>query len=94
MKKVQVPFYINIGTDEKPRKIPNPEYLAIRDEYTHFIENVVSENSKDIGIHMWYTRNWNSSELIHDMPNIERYMRVEQFINDNILKSSELKINN
>lgn len=47
MKKVQVPFYINIGTDEKPRKIPNPEYLAIRDEYTTLIQNVVSENSKD-----------------------------------------------
>jgi hypothetical protein len=39
---------------------------------------------------MWYTRNWNSSELVHNMPNLERYMRVEQFINDNILTSYQL----
>jgi hypothetical protein len=55
--------------------------------YPHFDDRFkstnprISENSGDIGIHMWYTRNWNSSELVHDMPNLERYIRVEEFIN-------------
>ena len=65
--------------------------------YPHFDDRFKSTNprispdSPDIGIHMWYTRQWNSSELIHGMSNYERYQNVEKFIQENLLvKSSEL----
>lgn len=44
----------------------------------------LSEDSKDIAIHMWYTRQWNSEMDVHGLPNSERYKRVEEF-----LRSSE-----
>jgi hypothetical protein len=43
----------------------------------------ISKDSSDIGIHMWFTRNWNSSEIIHGMSNIDRYNAVEKFIIEN-----------
>jgi len=42
----------------------------------------ISESSPDMGIHMWYTRQWNTSMDVHGLPNIERYNRVEKFIKD------------
>jgi hypothetical protein len=45
----------------------------------------ISEDSEDIGIHMWYTRNWNNSEDVHGMKNIDRYNVVEKFILENLL---------
>lgn len=42
----------------------------------------ISEESNDIGIHMWLTRQWTSSEIIHGLPNVERYNRVEKYIKE------------
>ena len=61
--------------------------------YPHFDERFKSTNprispdSPDIGIHMWYTRQWNSSELIHGMSNYERYQNVEKFIQENYVNT-------
>ena len=40
------------------------------------------ENSSDIGIHMWYTRQWNSPMDVHGLPNVERYNRVEKYLKE------------
>lgn len=40
------------------------------------------EDSKDIGIHMWYTREWSSQMDVWGLPNIERYKRIESFLNE------------
>jgi hypothetical protein len=60
--------------------------------YPHFDDRFKSTNprfskeSPDIGIHMWYTRQWNSTMDVWGQPNIERYNNVERYINENILK--------
>jgi hypothetical protein len=54
--------------------------------YPHFDETLkstnprINETSPDIGIHMWYTRQWNSDMDVHGLPNIERYNKVEEFL--------------
>lgn len=59
--------------------------------YPHFDERFKStnprldKNSKDIGIHMWYTRQWNSNMDVFGEPNIERYNKLEK----NILNNNE-----
>jgi hypothetical protein len=61
--------------------------------YPHFDERFKStnprldENSDDIGIHMWYTRQWNSTMDVWGLPNIERYNLVEKFIQSEIIFS-------
>lgn len=42
------------------------------------------EESPDIGIHMWYTRQWNSTMDVWGMRNIDRYDRVEKEILSNL----------
>lgn len=42
----------------------------------------IDERSNDIGIHMWFTRQWNNTMDIHGLPNIERYNRVEKYIKE------------
>jgi hypothetical protein len=55
--------------------------------YPHFDERFRSTNpridsdSKDIAIHMWYTRLWESPMDVHGIPNHERYRRIEQYLN-------------
>jgi hypothetical protein len=57
--------------------------------YPHFDERFKSTNpridkdSNDIAIHMWYTRQWNSDMDVWGLPNIERYNRIEKYINEN-----------
>jgi hypothetical protein len=57
--------------------------------YPHFDDRFKSTNpriekdSKDIAIHMWYTRQWNSDMDVWGLPNIERYNRIEKYINEN-----------
>lgn len=54
--------------------------------YPHFDERFKStnprlrEDSLDLGIHLWYTRQWNSNMDVWGLPNIERYNRVEKFL--------------
>jgi hypothetical protein len=54
--------------------------------YPHFDKTLkstnprINETSPDIGIHMWYTRQWNSDMDVHGLPNIERYNKVEEFL--------------
>jgi hypothetical protein len=54
--------------------------------YPHFDDRFkstnprISEKSKDIGIHMWYTRNWNSDMDVWGMPNRERYRLIEEYL--------------
>lgn len=43
----------------------------------------IDENSPDIGIHMWYTRQWNNSMDVHGMANIDRYNAVEKYLLEN-----------
>lgn len=56
--------------------------------YPHFDEKFkstnprISENSKDIGIHMWYTRNWNSNMDVWGIPNCKRYEMIESYLLD------------
>lgn len=59
--------------------------------YPHFDERFKSTNprlekdSDDIGIHMWYTRQWDSNMDVWGLPNIERYNKVEQYIKNNLI---------
>jgi hypothetical protein len=52
--------------------------------YPHFDDRFKSTNpridkdSKDIGIHMWYTRNWNSEMIVSGVRNIDRYIELEK----------------
>lgn len=54
--------------------------------YPHFDDRFKSTNprvdevSPDIGIHMWYTRQWDSEEDVHGMTNRQRYAAVEQYL--------------
>jgi hypothetical protein len=40
----------------------------------------IEEDSKDIGIHMWYVRDWFRNNIVHGMSNIERYSLLEKEI--------------
>jgi hypothetical protein len=80
----QEPYYMILWMlKEKGRKF---NYL-----YPHFDERFKSTNprvnkdSDDIAIHMWYTRQWESSMVVHDTPNSFRYNAVEEYINKNML---------
>lgn len=53
------------------------------DEYYKSTNPRIDEESKDIGIHMWYTRQWNNSMDVHGLPNIERYQRIEKYLTGN-----------
>ncbi len=63
--------------------------------YPHFDERFKStnprldKNSPDIGIHMWYTRNWFTNEDVHGMSNIDRYNAVETYILENLILENE-----
>lgn len=54
--------------------------------YPHFDDRFKStnprleKNSPDIGIHMWYTRQWDSNMYVWGMKNIDRYNRIENYI--------------
>jgi hypothetical protein len=58
--------------------------------YPHFDERFKStnprldESSDDIGIHMWYTRQWNSHMDVWGMSNIDRYNKIEKYLNDTL----------
>ena len=55
------------------------------DNYYKSTNPRISEESNDIGIHMWYTRTHESNMDVWGVPNKERYRRVEEFLkNDNI----------
>lgn len=43
----------------------------------------LSENSDDIGIHMWYTREWNQDFDVWGLPNKVRYERLEKMLLNN-----------
>ncbi len=51
--------------------------------YPHFDDYFKSTNprvdmeSNNIGIHAWYTRNWDQTFEVHGIPNVERYLRIE-----------------
>lgn len=51
--------------------------------YPHFDDYFKSTNprvdmvSNNIGIHAWYTRNWDQTFEVHGVPNVERYLRIE-----------------
>ena len=42
----------------------------------------ISENSEDIGIHMWYLRNWNESFDVCGEQNYIRYEKIEKYLNE------------
>ncbi len=49
-------------------------------KYLFFIaSDVYYEDSGDIGIHMWYTRQWNSEMDVWGMKNIDRYNKIKVF---------------
>lgn len=56
--------------------------------YPHFDDNLkstnprIEENSDDIAIHMWYTREWKSYMLVHGIHNIERYSRLQKLLKE------------
>jgi hypothetical protein len=41
----------------------------------------IKEDSADIAIHMWYTRQWQSPMDVHGMPNFLRYKKIEKYLN-------------
>lgn len=57
--------------------------------YPYFDDRFKSTNprlekeSPDIGIHMWYTRNWHEPFDVWGLPNRERYERVEKLLLNN-----------
>ena len=59
--------------------------------YPYFDERFKSTNprlekdSPDIGIHMWYTRQWDSQMDVWGMPNVDRYRLVEDYINKQLI---------
>jgi hypothetical protein len=67
--------------------------------YPHFDERFKSTNprlteeSEDIGIHMWYTRQWNSDMDVWGLPNVERYNEVENYICEKFTISTKKMIN-
>lgn len=75
----QEPYYMILWMLKDKRRKFN--YL-----YPHFDERFkstnprISKDSSDICIHMWYTRQWNSSMDVHGLPNISRYETVEKEI--------------
>lgn len=80
----QEPYYMILWMlKEKGRKF---NYL-----YPHFDERFKSTNprinhdTKDIAIHMWYTRQWESPMMVHDTPNSFRYNAIEEHIKKNML---------
>ena len=40
------------------------------------------EKSPDIGVHMWYTRQWDGDMDVHGVPNFERYNKIEEYLNE------------
>lgn len=42
----------------------------------------INKDSKDIGIHMWYVRQWNNNMDVWGMPNIDRYNKLEKYLNE------------
>jgi hypothetical protein len=42
----------------------------------------ITKESKDICIHMWYTREWDSELDVFGMTNINRYNTIEKYLND------------
>lgn len=55
------------------------------DSYYKSTNPRISEESGDIGVHMWYTRLYESNMDVHGLPNIERYGRIEKFLETNII---------
>lgn len=45
----------------------------------------ITENSEDIGIHMWYTRNWHTNMDVFGIPNNKRYEKIENYLRLNDL---------
>jgi hypothetical protein len=43
----------------------------------------LDDKSQDIGIHMWYTRQWNQPMDVWGMPNSERYNLIEKYLIEN-----------
>ena len=43
----------------------------------------IDENSDDIGMHMWYVRQWNSNSTAQGVPNKIRYSKLEKYLNKN-----------
>ncbi len=42
----------------------------------------LEKDSEDIGIHMWYTRQWDNTMDVWGLPNVERYNLVEKYLNE------------
>jgi hypothetical protein len=78
----QEPYYAFIWTMKKMGC--KFDYL-----YPHFGDRFKStnprltENSEDIGIHMWFTRNWHETFDVHGLPNRVRYEEVEKMLLNN-----------
>lgn len=65
MKEIGCKFYYLYPSFDERFKSTNPR---------------IQINSADIGIHMWYTRQWNTEMDVHGVPNVERYNKVENYI--------------
>lgn len=52
------------------------------DEYLKSTNPRIQQSSKDIAIHMWYTRQWSTSMDVWGLPNYERYSRVEKILEE------------
>jgi hypothetical protein len=90
------PFDIQGGSNFKYEQEPYYAFLWSMKElgckfdylYPHFDVRFKSTNprlekeSADIGIHMWYTRHWESSMDVHGVPNYERYQNIENYLNN------------
>jgi len=56
--------------------------------YPHFDDHLkstnprINEESPDLAIHMWYTREWKSDMTVHGIHNIERYNRLQKLLKE------------
>ena len=83
----QEPYYMILWLlKERGRKF---KYL-----FPHFDERFkstnprINEDSLDIAIHMWYTRTWESPSPTHGVPNVLRYQRIEEYLNNHLLNGN------
>jgi hypothetical protein len=74
------PYYVFMWLLKEKNKKFGYLYPKYNEEYK-VTTPMLEVNSEPIGYHMWYTRQWNSYMDVLGLPNIERYKKMELFLN-------------
>lgn len=76
MKEKQMKFSYLYPDFDREFKVTSPKF---------------SPDAPSIGYHMWYTRQWDSRMDVLGTPNIERYLKMESFLNQTFNFNAPLK---